>query len=119
MSPRLHILRIPAQHSVRSLLASWRWLREDPDNRRVEPDNYAALPLDLRQFRTWFRRCLDERISARSAPERPWRKLDPDWQRDAWHAARRVNTPRLIVRPHEIPAEFRARLRHRLCEDEG
>lgn len=44
------------------------------------------------------------------------RKWDADWQRDAWRAAREVNTPRLAVR--WVPRDFVARLRHRMWNPE-
>lgn len=45
---------------------------------------------------------------------KPYRKLDSQWQRHTSQLARRVNTPRLIVRGSEVPAEFRERLKHRI-----
>ena len=43
------------------------------------------------------------------------RKWDPDWQREARHCAREVNTPRLIVR--WVPRDFALRLAHRVLTD--
>jgi hypothetical protein len=125
-----------------------RWLREDPENRRVRPRQYAALEMNLDQFRAWFLAALDEKIN-RSAPERindrgvahrrlreragqpvrgwdaddierarAWRKDDSDWERNARYCAGMVNTPRLVVRAQSIPLEFRARLASRLWSDE-
>ena len=42
------------------------------------------------------------------------RKWASDWWRSARHTANAVNMPRVIVRPPQIPMEFRARLAHRL-----
>lgn len=63
----------------------------------------------LRQFRAG----LHDRIN-RHDPRVGCRKLDPDWQRHTAQLARRVNTPRLVVHEGEVPAEFRAKLAHRL-----
>ena len=38
-----------------------------------------------------------------------WRKCDPDWQNSTRRLADKVNS-RLILRPREVPAEFRERL---------
>lgn len=107
---------IPARHSAHTLVGTMRWLREDPANRRVLPRSYAAKQMDLTAFEAWFRARLQEKIN-RNEPRRG-RKDDPDWERAARHAARAVNTPRLIVRPSEVPAEFRARLAHRLYKED-
>jgi hypothetical protein len=55
------------------------------------------------------------RLRGHVEPRLPrWRKLSLDWQRAALQLARRVNTPRLIVRENEVPPEFRRRLAGRL-----
>ena len=45
------------------------------------------------------------------------RKWSPDYFRAANHCARRVNTPRLVVREGMVPFEFRARLADRISHD--
>jgi hypothetical protein len=72
---------------------------------------------DAAGWRREFLAALDRRINAKGAlpvATARWRKLDADWQRGTWQFSRRVNTPRLIVRVREAPAEWRAKLAHRL-----
>jgi len=113
-APREETARIPANHTAHTLLGTFAWLRAAPAGvvRRVLPDVWTAEPMDLARFRAWFARRLEEKIN-RSEPARG-RKDCADWFRAASHTARRVNTPRLVVRAQEIPLEFRARLAHRL-----
>lgn len=108
---------IPTKHTVHTLVGTIKWLREDPDNRLVKPKDYFADSMNLDQFMAWFRRQLDLKIT-NEMPPRVGRKLDDDWQRNAYQTAQRVNTPRLIVRVSEVAPEFRTRLAHRLTKPE-
>lgn len=107
------VAKIPTQHTAYTLLITWRWLRADPDERRVRPDHWHAEPMTFEEFRAWFRACLDRKIS--NEPSRG-RKDCRDWFMQAWRTAQEVNTPRLIVR--WVPHEFRARLAHRIYTDD-
>ena len=57
---------------------------------------------------------MHDRINRHVAGYGVGRKWDDQWQRDAAHTARRVNTRRLIVRETECPRWLRPRLAHRL-----
>jgi hypothetical protein len=81
-------------------------------------------PVTGREILRDFRNGLHARINSGVPRSAPWapppprgRKDDPDWQRAAHQLAARVNTPRLLVRVHECPAEFRARLSERLSNE--
>lgn len=107
---------IPQKHSVHTLLGTIKWLREDPENRRVQPRVWPTPdPMDIHQFMAWFRRKLDEKITS-FMPVRGGRKLDDDWQRSTSSLAYLVNRPRLIVRTGQVPLEFRERLAHRISQ---
>lgn len=115
--------------SLGGYVRAWREVRA---RAAAEPDFEYTQGLDglgsrtaaevLAQFRRGMVARINERIpvAARGRravpPYRPpaWRKLDPSWQAWARRAAHDVNTPRLIVRPHGVPRELRARLAHRL-----
>lgn len=110
----MNIGTIPKCSTAEIILGTFAWLAADPENRRVRIRGiWPARDLDLAGYRSWFRSCLADKIN-RFEPVRG-RKVEADWQRDAARAARRVNTPRLIVRDTEIPREFRHRLAHRLA----
>ena len=76
----------------------------------------------VKPWRREFLDALNRRMNAYgglSVAVAPWRRLGADWQRTVWQFARRVNTPRLIVRIAECPLEYRRRLVHRLTDPRG
>lgn len=70
MNEQSEVATIPAQHTAQSVVGTFRWLREAPERRRVQPRQYGAVSMDLAAFSAWFIGCLDAKISAR-APARP------------------------------------------------
>ena len=63
----------------------------------------------------WFRECLGAKINRQT--EAKGRKHDPLWQLEVARLAQRVNS-RLLVRPHDVPREFRQQLAHRITRPE-
>lgn len=101
----------------RALLAaycySWRQMKQAEPDKPIRGFDLFAMPAAdiLREIR----RGVHDRINRHIPGYGVGRKWDDDWQRDALHTARRVNTPRLIVRETEVhPVELRPRLAHRI-----
>jgi hypothetical protein len=93
--------------------AAWRTLLATDRDQRVAgfdhfPESAGAILRELR-------RGMHDRINHHIADHGIGRKWSHDWQRHALQCAIAVNTPRLVVR--WVPADFRARLAHRLSAD--
>lgn len=114
MSSRVVILGNRRAVSLGAYVRAWRAVAALPAEQEVKhgltgwwSDTAGSV---LRQFRDG----LHDRINRHVPGFGRGRKWDPDWQREVGHAARRLNTPRLIVRPAEVPLWLRARMAHRL-----
>jgi hypothetical protein len=110
-------VRIPTGRvvSLRSYVYAWRALLSMDGATRVTDwswsgDTAADVLRDMRSG-------LHDRINLHLAGYGKGRKWSSDWQRAVGQCARRVNTPRLIVRAPEVPPDLRARLAHRIYEE--
>lgn len=102
-------IRCPNGHSVTlgAYVIAWRQLREvAPD---VQIRDWSHFPTEARQVLAQMREGMHDRINVRLAWWGRGRKWGSQWQRDIGHLARRVNG-RCVVRPSEVPQEFRGRL---------
>lgn len=116
--PSKRVIRLPNGRTcgLAKYVASWRLtitLAAQNPNQEVSGWQWFSVPLSsvLRDLRDG----MHDRINRHIAGYGKGRKWDGNWQRAAGNCARDVNTPRLVVRC--VPAEFRARLAHRLTVD--
>lgn len=113
------IYRIPTSYTARQLVEAHRHATAHPEARYLPSapgEDHEVLTATA--WLQWFRARLMEKIEAHdpTTPDPFWRKVQPEWQRDARRTADQVNTPRLIVR--WVPRDLRERLKHRIAEEE-
>ena len=107
-------VRIPTGRMVTlgAYCSAWRTVKAMPPRQLVPgwshfPEEAADILGDLR-----------DGMHDRMSRHLPWwgkgRKWEGDWQRAALQCSRRVNAWRVVVRPGDVPHDFRARLAHRI-----
>lgn len=111
------VIRLPNGRHVglRAYVAAWRVLLRTTPDANVRGFDYFTQTAG--EVLAAFRAGLQDRINRHLPGYGRGRKWSSDWQRDAGHTARAVNTPRLIVR--WAPLDLRARLAHRLTTEEA
>jgi hypothetical protein len=102
-------------YTVAQLVKYLRYCNANPTARVLPPGGRVGFDdMTAAQWLSWFRRCLMDKINRED--RRTGRKHSEDWQRETRRLAARVNS-RLIVRPRDVPAEYRDRLSHRITDD--
>lgn len=124
-SPASTTWRIPVNYTASQLVYAIQHAKSHPDD-FYQPMAYGSQRMTAEQYLTWFRRRLHAKINRASKDQERQRygRKDggdgycSDYERSTSHIARKVNTPRLIVRVSECPKEFREQLAHRLSRPE-
>lgn len=114
MTRAVRVIRLPngRQVTLSAYVIAWRQLLEMDGTALIRDWDYY--PTEARAVLDAMRDGVHDRINRVV----PWwgrgRKWESDWQRAALHCSRRVNAWRVIVRPGDVPKEFRARLATRI-----
>lgn len=107
---------IPKTYNARQIVYAIRHAKTHPRD-FYQVDEYDGKKMTAVAYVAWFRKCLHAKINRE---RRQYGRNDAgdyymsDSERATMQLARRVNTPRLIVRMSEVPREFRERLAHRI-----
>lgn len=116
--------RLPKDFTARELNILCRTVKAHPEIKLAWDDwTEAGRTFGAAEFWTWFRRCLNEKINAK---DHAYQSLTSDQERELYNLARKVNAwkdaegrlHRFYVRLTDIPPEYRARLQHRVSEEE-
>lgn len=112
--------KVPKTYSARQIVYAVRHAKSHPRD-FYQVNEYDGVKMTAAEYVAWFRKCLHKKINRDRVP---YGRNDggdgymSDSERTAMQLARRVNTPRLIVRASEVPQEFRVRLAHRIWTEE-
>lgn len=111
------VIQLPNGRAVtlRAYVAAWRALRlMHPAARLNGWGHFSETAADILRAMSYG---VHDRINRHVPGHGIGRKWADSWQNGAWSCARLVNTPRLIVLPSTVPAEFRGRLAARLHDE--
>jgi hypothetical protein len=106
------------QVGVGAYARAWKEVRKARPNARFENVGFTPWAESAADLLYRFRYGLHDRINQHIPGYGKGRKWSPNWQADTWNAARRVNTPRLLVRESEVPYWLRSRVGHRISGPE-
>lgn len=115
------VWRIPVNYTSKQLIYAIKHAKAHP-NDFYQTSEWASHRMTASQYLAWFRRCLNAKINRdrkRYGRKDGGDNYMSDYERSTMQIARRVNTPRLIVRKNDVPFEFKGRLAHRIYQEEN
>ncbi len=115
----MHVIHLPASTktvSVGQYVQAWKDCKAAPVGTEYNHGLCGWSPTTRERILREFEEGMHDRINRHTEGYGVGRKWDSDYQRDMAHAARAVNTPRLIVR--YVPTDLRKRLAHRIYKEE-
>ena len=115
----MHVIHLPASAktvTVGQYVKAWKDCKAAPVGTEYDHGLGGWSPATREVILREFEEGLHDRINRHIEGYRVGRKWDSDYQRSMAHAARAVNTPRLIVRC--VPMDLRKRLAHRIYNEE-
>lgn len=115
------VWQIPTDYTAKQLIYAINHAKSHP-NDFYPSSEWTSKRMTAAQYLAWFRRCLNAKINrsrTRYGRKDGGDNYMSDYERSAMQTARRVNTPRLIVRKSEVPFEFRARLVRRIYREDN
>lgn len=115
MSAATTTWRLPARYSAAQIVAAVRHA-QDPSHSGDRYATPAGETFTAEGFCRWFRERLLEKINRNEAPR--GRKAEAAWFWETFRAARKLNTPRLVVRERELPLWLRGRMAHRVTTED-
>lgn len=115
----MHVIHLPASTKTVRLgqyVQAWKDCKAAPVGTEYNHGLCGWSPTTRERILREFEEGMHDRINRHTEGYGVGRKWDSDYQRGMAHAARAVNTARLIVR--YVPADLRKRLAHRLYNEE-
>jgi hypothetical protein len=110
-SSKSHAIRLPSGRrvSVGTYVRAWKTLKSLPANRQVE--GWDLFPAEAGAILRQMERGLHDRINCKD-PNREEYDEAEFWL--LWRLSRTINGTRIIIRPGDVPKQYREQLRHRI-----